>query len=186
LFDSIENIIKGCCRKDPRAQKLLYEQFSGQMFGVCLRYSGSAEDAQDVLHEGFLKIFEKIKQYKFKGSFEGWVRKIMVNTALEKFRNQYKVISIQDGVYEYDSRGSDDLTDNMTVRELMAMVQDLSPQYRTVFNLYAIEGYSHKEISELLNISEGTSKSNLSRARIILQEKVKKYYSQPVRTGSTT
>lgn len=185
MFDSIENIIRGCCRKDPRAQKLLYEQFSGQMFGVCLRYTSSAEDAQDILHEGFLKIFEKIKQYKFKGSFEGWVRKIMVNTALEKFRNQYKVISIEDNVYEYDSRNSEDLADNLTAKELMKFIQDLSPQYRTVFNLYAIEGYSHKEISELLNISEGTSKSNLSRARIILQEKVKKYYSQPMRAGST-
>jgi RNA polymerase sigma-70 factor (ECF subfamily) len=185
LVDSIENIIKGCCRKDPRAQRKLYEHFSGQMFGVCLRYSGSSEDAQDILHEGFLKIFEKIKQYKFKGSFEGWVRKIMVNTALEKFRNQYKVISIEDNVFEYDTRGSEDMTDNMTAKELLAFIQDLSPQYRTVFNLYAIEGYSHKEISELLNISEGTSKSNLSRARIILQEKVKKYYSQPLRAGST-
>jgi RNA polymerase sigma factor (sigma-70 family) len=183
-LDSTENIIKGCCRRDPRSQKMLYEQYSGQMFGVCLRYSGSAEDAQDILHEGFLKIFEKIKQYKFKGSFEGWVRKIMVNTALEKFRNQYKVISIQDNAYEYDLRCSEDLTDNMTVKELMTLIQDLSPQYRTVFNLYAIEGYSHKEISELLNISEGTSKSNLSRARIILQEKVNKYYSQPTRAGS--
>lgn len=164
---------------------MLYEQFSGQMFGVCLRYSGSAEDAQDVLHEGFLKIFEKIKQYKFKGSFEGWVRKIMVNTALEKFRNQYKVISIQDNAYEFNSRSSEDLTDNMTAKELMALIQDLSPQYRTVFNLYAIEGYSHKEIGDLLNISEGTSKSNLSRARTILQEKVNKYYSQPMRVRST-
>jgi RNA polymerase sigma-70 factor (ECF subfamily) len=184
LVDSIENIIQGCCRKDPRAQKVLYEHFSGQMFGVCLRYSSSAEDAQDILHEGFLKIFEKISQYKFKGSFEGWVRKIMVNTALEKFRNQYKVISIQDHAYEYDSGSSEDINDNITAKELLSMIQELSPQYRTVFNLYAIEGYSHKEISELLKISEGTSKSNLSRARIILQEKVRKYYSQTIRAGS--
>lgn len=185
MVDPVENIIKGCCRKDPRAQKMLYERYSGQMFGVCLRYSTSAEDAQDVLHEGFLKIFEKIEQYMFKGSFEGWIRKIMVNTALEKFRNQYKVISIQDSAFEYDARSAEDLTDNMTAKELMNLIQELSPQYRMVFNLYAIEGYSHKEISDLLNISEGTSKSNLSRARIILQEKVKKYYSQTVRTGTT-
>lgn len=163
---------------------MLYEHFSGQMFAVCLRYSGSAEDAQDVLHEGFLKIFEKIRQFKFKGSFEGWVRKIMVNTALEKFRNQYKVISIQENAFEYDSRGSEDITDNLTAKELLVLIQDLSPQYRMVFNLYAIEGYSHKEISDLLNISEGTSKSNLSRARIILQDKVKKYYSNAVRARS--
>lgn len=183
LNDSIENIIQGCRKKNRKAQQLLYERFSPTMYAVCLRYSGSTEDAQDILHEGFLKVFDKIDQYKSKGSFEGWVRRIMVNTALEKFRNQYRVLSLQDRESEYDSPDPQDMTDSITAKELMVFIQELSPKYRVVFNLYAIEGYSHKEIGEMLDISEGTSKSNLSRARSILQEKVKLFYKETVRTG---
>jgi RNA polymerase sigma factor (sigma-70 family) len=183
LTDTIENIIEGCRRKKPQAQRMLYEMLSSRMYGVCLRYAGSKEDAQDILHEGFLKIFEKIGQFEGRGSFEGWVRKIMVNTALEKFRNQYKLIRIQDDIKEVDTSGSEDINENITASELLLMIRDLTPQYRMVFNLYAIEGYSHKEIAEKLNISEGTSKSNLSRARTILQEKVKHYYKQSLRVG---
>lgn len=185
MIDNIENIIQGCRRKNSVAQKLLYEKYSGSMFGVCLRYSGSKQDAEDILHEGFLKIFEKIQQFKSQGSFVGWMRKIMVNTALERYRNQYKMVNLVDDVVEYEHPGYDDLTVNLTAKELLNFVQDLSPQYRIVFNMFAIEGYSHKEISETLNISEGTSKSNLSRARSILQEKVKAYYSQGIRESKS-
>jgi RNA polymerase sigma factor (sigma-70 family) len=185
LTDNIENIIEGCRLKNPKAQHQLYEQLSARMFGVCLRYSGSYEDAQDVLHESFLKVFEKIGQFLGNGSFEGWVRRIMVNTALEKYRNRYKIINIQDNIAEAEGQGYEELAENMTVNELMQFIQELSPKYRLVFNLYAIEGYSHKEISEMLSITEGTSKSNLSRARMILQEKVKKYYNLSIRTGMT-
>lgn len=164
---------------------MLYEKYSGVMFGVCLRYSGSKQDAEDILHEGFLKIFEKIQQFKSLGSFEGWMRKIMVNTALERYRNQYKVVNMAGDATEYEQTGYDDLSVNLTAKELMSFIQDLSPQYRIVFNMYAIEGYSHKEISDTLNISEGTSKSNLSRARSILQEKVKIYYSKGIRQGKS-
>ena len=157
--------------------------FSARMFGICLRYTGSREDAQDVLHEGFLKIYEKIEQFEFRGSFEGWIRRIMVNTALEKFRNQNKLVLTQETVEEFERSGGTDLTDNITVKELLAMINELSPQYRIVFNLYAIEGYSHKEISKMLGITEGTSKSNLSRARSILQEKVNEYYKHAERVG---
>jgi RNA polymerase sigma factor (sigma-70 family) len=157
--------------------------YSSRMFGVCLRYAGSKEDAQDVLHEGFLKVFEKIGQFEARGSFEGWLRRIMVNTALEKYRSQHKLVRIQDDIAEYDEYSPEDFTESITVSELLLIIRELSPQYRVVFNLYAIEGYSHKEISEMLNISEGTSKSNLSRARIILQEKVKHYYKQTLRVG---
>jgi RNA polymerase sigma-70 factor (ECF subfamily) len=153
------------------------------MYGICLRYAGSVEDAQDVLHEGFLKIFEKIGQFQARGAFEGWVRRIMVNTALEKYRNRYKIINIQDNLKEADQESYEELADNLTAKELMQFIQDLSPKYRIVFNLFAIEGYSHKEISEMLDITEGTSKSNLSRARVILQEKVKKYYNLSIRKG---
>ena len=183
MLNTIDNIIKGCCQKEPVAQRLLYEMFSTRMFGVCLRYTGSREDAQDVLHEGFLKIYEKIEQFEFRGSFEGWIRRIMVNTALEKFRNQNKLVLTQETVEEFERSGGTDLTDNITVKELLAMINELSPQYRIVFNLYAIEGYSHKEISKMLGITEGTSKSNLSRARSILQEKVNEYYKHAERVG---
>jgi RNA polymerase sigma factor (sigma-70 family) len=153
------------------------------MFGVCIRYTGSKEDAQDILHEGFLKIFEKIEQYAGRGSFEGWVRKIMVNTALEKYRGQYRMVRMDEGNPVEDENNFENLADNFTVNELLSMIKELSPQYRIVFNLYAIEGYTHKEISEMLDISEGTSKSNLSRARSILQEKVKHYYKASVKVG---
>ncbi len=162
---------------------MLYEMFSSRMFGVCLRYAGSKDDAQDILHEGFLKIFEKIEQFEARGSFEGWIRKIMVNTALEKYRRQYRMVRLEDDNREADEQNQDEMADNITVNELLSMIHELTPQYRVVFNLYAIEGYSHKEISDMLNISEGTSKSNLSRARAILQEKVKHYYKQTVKVG---
>jgi len=155
------------------------------MYGVCLRYCCSVEDAQDVLHEGFLKIFEKISQFESRGAFEGWIRRIMVNTALEKYRNKYKVINIQDNIKEVDEQGHEDMVENLTVQELMKFIEELSPKYRMVFNLFAVEGYSHKEIGKMLDISEGTSKSDLSRARAILQHKVKTYYNHSIRTGST-
>lgn len=148
-----------------------------------MRYAGNYNDAQDILQEGFLKAFEKIRQFSFKGSFEGWLRKIMVNTALGKYRLHYKLTSIQDLVTEIESNHDSDIVSDIDAGELIKMIQALSPRYRVVFNLYAIEGYTHKEISDLLNITEGTSKSNLSRARNILQEKVHKYYYKSVQTS---
>lgn len=184
LTIDIDHIIEGCQKKDPKAQRMLYEHYSATMYGVCLRYSKSADDAKDTLHEGFLKIFEKINQYESRGAFEGWIRRIMVNTALEKFRNKYKMIALQENLSNLDTSVDNDLSENLTVKEILAIIDELSPQYKLVFNLYAIEGYSHKEISNMLNISEGTSKSNLSRARSILQEKVKFYYNQSIRSGT--
>jgi RNA polymerase sigma factor (sigma-70 family) len=184
LNDKLENIITGCQHNETRAQKELFDLFGSKMYGICLRYAGNDSDAQDILQDGFLKIFEKIHQFEFKGSFEGWIRRIFVNTALEKYRGQYKVINIQDGWREEPNDSYENITGNITVDELVKLISELSPKYRTVFNLYAIEGYSHKEIAEKLNISEGTSKSNLSRARIILQDKVKELYSTAVRIGT--
>jgi RNA polymerase sigma factor (sigma-70 family) len=180
-FD-IDHIIEGCRKKDPKAQRILYEHYSPRMFGVCLRYSNSSADAQDTLHEGFLKIFEKIGQFESRGPFEGWIRRIMVNTALEKFRNKYKVVDLYENLTDCEFSVEHDLSENLTVQEILTMIEELSPQYKIVFNLYAIEGYSHKEISEMLKITEGTSKSNLSRARAILQEKIKIFYNHSIRT----
>jgi len=152
------------------------------MFGVCLRYAGNYDDAQDILQDGFIKVFEKIDQFGFKGAFEGWMRRIMVNTALEKYRSNYQVINIHDNVKEINNEYAEDFSTDIDARELIKFIQELSPKYRMVFNLYAIEGYSHKEISNMLGITEGTSKSNLSRARDILKEKVNKYYMKSVKT----
>ena len=147
-----------------------------------MRYAGNYDDAQDILQDGFLKVFEKIDQFGFKGAFEGWIRKIMVNTALERFRTSYQVINIHDNLKEVDHEISGDFTSDIDARELIRFVQELSPRYRIVFNLYAIEGYSHKEIADMLGITEGTSKSNLSRARDILQERVNRFYLKSVKS----
>ncbi|MBN2610446.1 MAG: RNA polymerase sigma factor [Bacteroidales bacterium] len=174
----LDNIIKGCQAGDSRAQRELYVLFKDKMFGICLRYAGNRDDAQDIVQDGFVKIYEKITQFRFEGSFEGWMRRVMVNTALERYRTHCQVIHIGDSVKEIDTPDSAEILGDISARELLKFVQELSPKYRLVFNLYAIEGYSHKEISEQLDITEGTSKSNLSRARAILQEKVHRYFNQ--------
>lgn len=153
------------------------------MYGVCLRYSGSEDDAKDILQDGFVKIYEKIHQFKFQGSFEGWMRRIFVNTALERYRGQYQIISIHDGYNESDMYSYDHINNQINTNDLLKIINQLSPKYRMVFNLYAIEGYSHKEIAEMLNITEGTSKSNLSRARMILQDKIHQLYNVASRIG---
>jgi len=142
------------------------------MYGVCLRYARDSADAEDILQEGFVRVFTKIKQFEFKGSFEGWMRRIMVNTALEKFRKHDRLYPVEEiSVYE-STEWVEETISSITADELMKMIQELPPRYRMVFNLYAIEGYSHLEIGAMMNISEGTSKSNLSRARMILQKRV--------------
>jgi RNA polymerase sigma factor (sigma-70 family) len=183
LVDRLHKIVRGCQEDNPEAQRELYDMFKSKMFGVCLRYAGNYHDAEDIMQEGFLKVFEKIGQFSYKGAFEGWIRKIMVNTALEKYRMHFQTVAIHDNQAEIDQEQVTSLSGNIEVNELMSIIQELTPKYRLVFNLYALEGYSHKEISEMLQITEGTSKSNLSRARAILQEKVNKYYLKSVQTS---
>jgi RNA polymerase sigma-70 factor (ECF subfamily) len=156
------------------------------MFGVCLRYSRDAIEAEDNLQEGFIKIFTKIDQYGYKGSFEGWMRRIMVNTSLEKFRKNTHLYPIEDLVIYEGNSFAEDTISGISADDLLKMVQQLPPRYRMVFNLYAIEGYSHQEIGKLMNISEGTSKSNLSRARVILQKKVIEEFGLEKNTVTTT
>jgi RNA polymerase sigma-70 factor (ECF subfamily) len=143
------------------------------MYGLCLQYSKNPDEAKDILQDGFVKVFKNLVQYSYSGSFEGWVRKIFVNTAIESFRNKKMKFSDMEIQAYSEDFSFDSIVSEISAQEILAIVQDLSPQYRMVFNLYAIEGYTHKEIAEKLNISEGTSKSNLSRARSILQERVK-------------
>jgi RNA polymerase sigma-70 factor (ECF subfamily) len=147
------------------------------MYAVCLQYSGNDDEARDILQDGFIKIFENLAYYKYEGSFEGWMHRIIVNTALEKYReknNLYRVDDI-DTIPELDADPDNNDYSGLEAVDLLDMIRELPPKYRMVFNLYAIEGYTHKEISRMINISEGTSKSNLSRARAILQRKINLY-----------
>jgi RNA polymerase sigma-70 factor (ECF subfamily) len=172
----LSDIINGCIEGNSIAQQQLYQRFAGKMFAVCLQYAGDYDEAKDVLQEGFIRVFLNLKQFEEKGSFEGWIRRIMINTALEKYRDKYYLNRVDNQEENIEVGINDDVFEDLSAQDLLRMIRELSPKYRMVFNLYAIEGYSHKEISALLNISEGTSKSNLSRARAILQEKVKHYY----------
>lgn len=169
---NLEEIIIKCKAGNSKAQSDLYHHFASKMYGVCLRYAKDVTEAEDILQEGFIRVFTKLGQFEFKGSFEGWMRRIMVNTALEKFRKNNHLYPVEDMRSFEASEWSDDTISGISTDDLMRIIQELPPRYRMVFNLYAIEGYSHQEIGEMMKISEGTSKSNLSRARIILQKKV--------------
>ncbi|MDT8309684.1 MAG: RNA polymerase sigma factor [Bacteroidales bacterium] len=174
----MEKIIAGCKKGNRAMQKQLFECYSNKMFGVCLTYSRDRTEAEDILHDGFIKVFENINSFKGTGSFEGWIRKIMINTALEHFRKKKKLYVVNDYTVYEQAMISEDFLSTIAAKEIMELVKELSQQYRIVFLLYAVEGYSHREISRRLRISEGTSKSNLSRARAILQQKIKVNYGE--------
>jgi RNA polymerase sigma factor (sigma-70 family) len=176
-LSEIKNIINGCLKGNRRDQELLYRRHAPKLYSVCLQYSSNDEEARDILQEGFIKVFENLVHYKHEGSFEGWVRKIIVNTALEKFRSKHNLYRVDDidTIPEPDAEPDNNDYAGLEAVDLMEIIRELPPKYRMVFNLYAIEGYSHKEISQMIKISEGTSKSNLSRARVILQRRVGSY-----------
>jgi RNA polymerase sigma-70 factor (ECF subfamily) len=167
-------LIEGCRSNQREAQYKLYNILSGKMFSVCLRYAKNREAAEDLLQEGFVKMFNNIEKFRGEGSFEGWVRRIMVNTAVEHYRKStkmYPMVNVEDVSKNIHW---EDPGDELQLEDLVGMINKLSPGYRTIFNLYVVEGYSHREIGELLEISEGTSKSQLSRARYLLMDIVKK------------
>ncbi len=170
----LRKILRGCLAGNKRDQELLYRRYSAKLYGVSLQYSGSYDEARDVLQESFIKIFTSLHTFNSKGSFEGWMRRIVVNTALERHRNRYYLNKVDDPGFANDTLPELETREStgMEAEELLGFIMDLPPKYKMVFNLYALEGYSHKEIAEMLRISEGTSKSNLSRARAILQKKV--------------
>ncbi len=165
-----KDLIYRCKQNERKAQEELYRLYSPKLFGVCLKYSANYQQAEDNLQDGFVTIFEKIGQFQDKGSFEGWMKRILINTSLQKHRQQ-KVY----GITNEEDLQEDEIeveTDNISVDFLLQCVQELPDRYRQVFNLYVLDGYSHKEISDLLSITEGTSKSNLARARTSLKEKI--------------
>lgn len=165
-----QELIKGCLKRERAAQKRLYDTFSSKMYALCCRYVKDSMEAEDVLITAFTKILDKIDQYKHEGSFEGWIRRIVVNeslTYLRRNRNMYLETELEAADYEPDYQS---LSDSLEAEDLLKMISELPSGYRIVFNLYAIDGYSHKEIAEQLGISENTSKSQLSRARTYLQK----------------
>ena len=165
-------IREGCAKGDRKFQQMLYDMFSAKMFGVCLRYANEYNSAQDLLQEGFVKVYKNIEKFRGEGSFEGWVRRIFVNTAIEHYRKQVNMYALHESETNYYEHYEDNALEVLKQEDILKMIQKLSSGYRTVFNLYVVEGYSHKEIGEMIGVSEGTSKSQLARARYLLQKMI--------------
>lgn len=178
---NLNNLIKQCKKQDRKAQERLYHLFSGKFFTLCLKYSSNYEQAKDTLQEGFIKIYQNISQFKGKGTFEGWMTRIIINTALKEYQKKSIFLFVNDQEYEDPEVEIDE--EEVPIDFLIQIIQELPDRYRLVFNLYAMDGYSHQEISELLKISVGTSKSNLSRARVKLKEKIESYHSNKMAPG---
>ena len=172
----LEQLIHDCKKNDRKAQEQLYRQFAPKMFSLCLKYSRNYAEAQDNLQESFLLIFEKIQQYEFKGAFEGWLKRVVINYILQQYRKKRLLNSIDDQDFE---EVEVELEEGISVEFLMKIIQELPDRYRLVFNLNVFENYTHQEIADALGISVGTSKSNLSRAKLILKQKIEN------NTGST-
>lgn len=180
---SLDQLIIDCKKKRPKAQEELYKRYASTLFSVCLKYASSYADAEDILQDAFMTIFDKVEQYKSKGSFEGWLKRISINTALQRYRKP--------GVFNLINEGNipevtvEVAEESVPLDFLLGIIQELPDRYRLVFNLYVLDGYSHKEISNLLDISEGTSKSNLARARQILKDKIEVSQNNPLSKSQT-
>ena len=168
---SLPTLIQGCLEKNTKAQEQLYQLYAGRLFSVCLKYSRNYAEAEDNLQDGFLIIFDKIGQYKFTGSFDGWAKRLMINNVLQQYRKT-PFLELVNDVIDDASIEIDD--ENVSLDFLLKIIQELPDRYRLVFNLYVMDDYSHKEIAEMLGITIGTSKSNLARAKMSLKEKIDK------------
>ncbi|WP_027126195.1 RNA polymerase sigma factor [Gelidibacter mesophilus] len=170
---SLEQLIISCKKNDAKAQSQIYKLFSSKLFSLCLKYSKNYAEAQDNLQDAFVTIFKKMDQFSHKGSLEGWMKRITINTALQRYRS----VGVFDLVNEAQIEDVEVEIDEETISLdfLLGIIQELPDRYRLVFNLYVLDGYSHQEVAEMLDISTGTSKSNLSRARMILKEKIEHY-----------
>lgn len=169
---SLKKLIQNCKKGERKAQEQLYRKYANILFGLCLKYSRNKTEAEDNLHDSFMVIFDKIDQFKFKGSFEGWMKRITVNTVLQKYRKDQYLKLVTENLEEEEE--VDYEYADIQLSTLLQYVQELPTKYRLTFNLYVLDGYPHKEISDLLGTSQGTSKSNLARARMILRDKIKK------------
>ncbi|MFN5910587.1 MAG: RNA polymerase sigma factor [Bacteroidota bacterium] len=168
-------LVTECVQGNPRAQRALFERFAPKMMAVCLRYSKDREQAEDVFQDGFVKVFMKLADFKSEGSLEGWIRRVMVNTALDQLRKNGKLlgdISTDDVAYKLEH--NDPIEENLMAEDLMKLVLAMPEGYKVVFNMFAIEGYSHAEIAATLGITESTSKSQYSRAKAYLRERIER------------
>ncbi|RLJ63220.1 RNA polymerase sigma-70 factor (ECF subfamily) [Lacinutrix venerupis] len=171
---SLEKLIQNCKINDAKAQSELYKLYSSKLFSLSLKYSRNYAEAEDNLQDAFITIFKKIEQYKNKGSFEGWLKRITINTALQRYRTQGVFDIVNEDLIEDEAITIED-EDNIPLDYLLKIIQELPDRYRLVFNLYVMDGYSHKDIAQMLNITSGTSKSNLARARQTLKNKIIEY-----------
>ncbi len=172
-----KKLIKGCLKNNPIAQKELYNRFASKMYGICLRYTKDDMEAKDVMQDAFVKVFNNLIYFKYEGSLESWVKKIIINTAINSYRKNvtnYNSLEID----KVDVTEDNNIISDISTQELLSIIKELPKGFRMIINLYAIEGYNHREIGEMLNISENTSKSQLSRARLIIQEKINKRYNK--------
>ncbi|MFT6503104.1 MAG: RNA polymerase sigma-70 factor (ECF subfamily) [Crocinitomicaceae bacterium] len=183
--EHLKELISGCIKNDRRSQEELFKLFYGKMLGVCMRYARDRDTAEEMLQEGFIKIFDKLEAFDYKGSFEGWMRRIVSNTAIDNIRKSKKNPLLTDNDEDFKLGGSDPMVENEELQFVglkaeiaLEAIQNLSPAYRAVFNLYVMEEYTHKEIAEILGISEGTSKSNLSKAKMNLQRTLKEKFEK--------
>ncbi|MEO8721175.1 MAG: sigma-70 family RNA polymerase sigma factor [Ginsengibacter sp.] len=176
---SESDLIKGCIEGNPQMQRLLYDRFSAMMYAVCLRYSDTTDDANDIMQDGFIKVFKSLDKFRAEGSFEGWVRRIFINTSIEHYRKKvksYNVTEAQENTIEDNELSA---LDSLAVKDILNIINELSPGYKQVFNMHVIEGYSHKEIAEMIGITEGTSKSQLARAKGVLKKIIKTRIDNP-------
>ncbi len=180
--DQLEAAVKGCISGDRRAQEVIFRAFFGKMMAVCMRYTHDKDTAQDMLQDAFIKAFDKIKDFNFSGSFEGWLRRIVVNTAIDHFRKNKNIVTLEEDANLPDEGNDQDAAnddfsafENIKPEMVIEAMHKLTPAYQTVFNLYVFENYSHKDIADALNISVGTSKSNLAKAKMKLKGMLMKH-----------
>lgn len=169
-----KELLEGCIRGELLSQKLLYKRYYGFAMAICLRYSATREEAAEVLNDGFLKVFTKLPSYSSQNSFKGWLRRILVNTAIDNYRKENQHYHTVDLMYADSETEDNDIIGAISADEILSLVQQLPPSYRLIFNLFVMEGLSHPEIAEKLNITEGASKSNLFKARTHLQRMIRK------------
>jgi RNA polymerase sigma-70 factor, ECF subfamily len=182
--DELSLLIESCIKGDRKSQQVVYQKFYGKMMSICLRYTKNKDEAKDILQDGFIKVFSSLAKYNFQGSFEGWIRRIVVNTAIDSFRKKsslqindnVKFVDQLQDVVEEEVNEDIDLAPHYKVADIIEAMQQLSPAYKVVFNLYIFEDYSHRQISEKLGITEGTSKSNLAKAKQNLIKILEKNY----------
>lgn len=172
----VEELILECKKNNPKAQEQIYNLFAKKLFGVCLKYSNNYADAEDNLQDGFLLIFRKIEQYSGRGSFEGWCKRIVINNSLQKYKGIHYMEVLNESIEEVEIEIE---RESLPIEYLLKIIEELPHQYRIVFSLYVLDGYSHQEISDMLQITTGTTKSNLHRARLLLKEKIENRNSNP-------